>query len=80
MKELADFKEKEARLITISFDGEKLYYHFYLNGRIETLERPKLNAKSACKLFPNAEFYEREIAEKHKVNFRGHPKPKKLFT
>ena len=80
VKELAELKEKGARLITISCDGEKLYYHFYLNGRIETVEKPKLRAVSICGLFPNAEFYEREIMEKHGVRFRNHPRPVRLFT
>lgn len=80
VKEIAEFKEKGARLITISCDGEKIYYHFYLNNRVETVEKPKFRAKSICSIFPNAEFYEREIMEKHGVKFRNHPRPVKLFT
>jgi len=72
-------KGKGARLITISCDGKKLHYHFFLAGEVKTLRKPVKGAQSICSLYPGAELYEREIMEKFGVRFRGHP-PKKLFT
>jgi Ni,Fe-hydrogenase III component G len=80
VKELEKMKEKGARLITVSCDGKKLYYHFFLDGKINTFSRAAKNAKSVCSLFPNAELYEREIMEKRGIKLRGHPRPRKLFT
>lgn len=80
MKELRELKEQGGRLVTISCDGEKLYYHVFLDGEIRTFEKDTKKARSACPVFPGAELYEREIMEKHGVKFRGHPNPVKLFT
>ena len=80
MKELELAKEKGARLITVSCDGKKLYYHFFLDGEIRTVSKPAKGAKSICSVFPNAEIYEREIMEKRDIKLKGHPRPLKLFT
>ncbi|MBR9689348.1 MAG: NADH-quinone oxidoreductase subunit C [Candidatus Altiarchaeota archaeon] len=80
MKDLKKLKEEGARLITISYDGKKIYYHFFLNGKIITESKLARNLTSLCSLYLGAELYEREIMEKHSVKFRNHPNPKKLFT
>lgn len=72
-------KEMGARLITVSCDGKKLYYHFFLRGKIETISKTAKNAESIRKIFPSAELYEREIMEKRRIKLRGHTL-KKLFT
>ncbi len=70
-------KKKGARLVTISFDG-RLIYHFFLNGRFirKEVEPP---APTLTGLYPSAEFYERELAEKYGLRFEGH-KTRRLFT
>jgi NADH:ubiquinone oxidoreductase subunit C len=80
VRELRKLHEKGARLITISCDGSKLYYHLFLDGKILTREKTARNVKSVCGIFPGAELYEREIMEKFGVKFRDHPRPVKLFT
>ncbi|MBR9680418.1 MAG: NADH-quinone oxidoreductase subunit C [Candidatus Altiarchaeota archaeon] len=80
MKGLIKLLDRGARLITISCDGKKVYYHFFLKGEIITKNKSKRNLMSLCKTFPGAELYEREIMEKFGVMFENHPKPKKLFT
>jgi Ni,Fe-hydrogenase III component G len=73
-------KQKQARLITISYDGESLHYHFALEGKIKTLSAKGKLFMSICEHFPGAELYEREIMEKFGVKFDNHPKPINLFT
>lgn len=73
-------KKKGARLITISSDGKKVYYHFERRGKIVARHFAASKVKSICGIFPNAELYERELMEKRGVKFKGHPNPVKLFT
>ncbi len=82
---LYDFKklkEKGARLAAITAVNEKnLIYHFFLNGKLENIKIKvrNNNTPSITKLFPNAEFYEREIFETFGIRFRGNKNLKPLF-
>ena len=80
VKTLKDLKKEGARLITISFFENEVYYHFNKEGKLITISKKGKTVESACSVFPGAELYERELMEKHKVNFKNHPKPEKLFT
>gem|GEM_PF-2238482 len=80
MRGIKKLLEGGARLITISCDGKKVYYHFFFDGKIITHPKSKRNLKSLCDVFPDAELYERELMEKYGVKFANHPKPEKLFT
>jgi NADH:ubiquinone oxidoreductase subunit C len=71
-------KEVGARLACISLYNKKLIYHFERDGRYDVIERPNRDVKSIQSIFPNAEFFERELAEKFNVKFDK--KMKKLFT
>jgi NADH:ubiquinone oxidoreductase subunit C len=75
-------KEKGARLIAITAVNKKnLIYHFFLNGKLKNIKiRLKENkTNSIIKIFPNAEFYEREIYETFGIRFRGNKNLKPLF-
>ena len=72
--------QKNARLITISFFENILYYHFALENQQIEIKKEAKKAESICKLYPGAELYEREIMEKFEVKFKNHPNPVKLFT
>lgn len=77
-----DLKKMGARLSTITAVDEKtLIYHFFVNGKFENVKiKLKDNkAKSICSIFPNAEFYEREIFETFGIKFEGNPNLKRLF-
>lgn len=77
-----ELKGKDARLSTITAVDEKtLIYHFFVNGKFENVKIKVKNdkAESICSLFPNAEFYEREIFEMFGIKFEGNPNLKKLF-
>lgn len=77
---VSEMKRKGARLVTVSSDGKKVYYHFSLRGKIITRQFPASKVRSICRIFPNAELYERELMEKKNIKFKGHPNPTKLFT
>ncbi len=80
VEKLKEMAKKKARLITISFFNNTLYYHFALENKQITMDKSAKNAESICKIFPGAELYEREIMEKFEVKFKNHPNPVKLFT
>ena len=80
VEKIKEMAEKKARLVTISFFNNHLYYHFSLENEQITINQPVKNAESICKLYPGAELYEREIMEKFEVKFKNHPNPVKLFT
>ena len=80
MEKIKEMTKNNARLVTISFFNNTLYYHFSLNNKQITINKSAKNAESICKLFPGAELYEREIMEKFEVKFKNHPNPVKLFT
>ena len=82
LKEFRDLKKKGARLIAITAVDEKnLIYHFFLEGRVENVKVKvsKNSVPSLTKIFPNAEFYEREIFETFGIKFRGNKNLKNLF-
>lgn len=78
MQEFIEMKNAGARLVCVSLCDKKLIYHFERNNKYEKIERPNRRVKSIQEIFPNAEFFERELAEKFKVRFDK--EMKKLFT
>lgn len=78
MQSFVEMKEANARLVCISLYNRKLIYHFERNKRYDVIERPNRRVKSIQKIFPNAEFFERELAEKFGVKFDK--AMEKLFT
>ena len=85
-KIINELKDKKARLITISGldDGIlKAIYHFELNEQLLHLfvpldsKKPKID--SITKAYPNASFYERELAEMFNIKVKGHPDLRPLF-
>jgi len=80
-------KRKEKRLVTIICIDEgkfRLIYQFDKGGKMEHLElsvpKKKPVVRTITKLFPNADFYEREIHDFFGVEFEGNTKlHEKLF-
>ncbi len=82
METFKKLKEMDARLMAITaIDSKTLLYHFSIDGKLKNVRlRIKNNkTKSICALFPNAEFYEREIFEMFGIEFEGNPNLKGLF-
>ena len=87
IKVVKRLKEERARLITITgLDDQtdmKVYYHFDLSGSIVNLviPLPKENpgVHSIVQVYPNADLYERELAEMFNMRIEGHPDLKPLF-
>ena len=82
-EKLKEFKQKGARLITISDVENSLVYTLSLDGKTINLKVELSKNKqitSVTDVFLNADLYEREIMEKTKIKIKGHPNPKKLFT
>jgi Ni,Fe-hydrogenase III component G len=80
---LGELRAKGARLVAISDVGNQVIYHLELkqdmiNLKVELGARKELD--SVTDMFPNAILYEREIAEKRGLRFKGHPDPRRLFT
>ena len=74
-------KDRDARLITVSYNPPLLIYHFMIGSRLaEARIKAVRNADSITHVFPNAGFYEREIWEKHGLVFKNHPRLERLFT
>lgn len=71
---------EKKRLITISYREKtgQVMYHFG-DGTIKRVKVRNNKVKSACKEYPNAELYEREIGEKFNIIFVGHPNQERLF-
>ncbi len=74
-------KRKEKRLVSIICIDEgqfRLIYQFDEKGKMENLElsvsRKKPVVKTITKLFPNSDFYEREIHDFFGVEFKGNPR------
>jgi NADH:ubiquinone oxidoreductase subunit C len=84
------FKKLSLRFIiataTDTLSGFEILYHFSYDpaGEIYTF-RVELNGKERCevpsiaRLFPGAEWIEREIWEMLGINFKGHPNLKRLL-
>ncbi len=80
-------KRREKRLVSIICMDEgsfRLIYQLDGKGKMETLElsvpRKKPVVKSITNLFPNSDFYEREIHDLFGVEFEGNPRlHEKLF-
>ncbi len=74
------FKKAGGRLISISgylapdLKEIEIYYHFDLEGKIYNLRYRTKNKKteSISKIFPTADWIEREIFESYGVKFKGH--------
>jgi NADH:ubiquinone oxidoreductase subunit C len=72
---------RDLRLIAIVACKEKrnfiLTYYFDDNGKVRTLEfkvsRRKPVVESIVDIFPNADYYEREIYELFGIKFKGNP-------
>ena len=82
MIDFKTLKRKGARLVAITAVDEKtLIYHFSIDRRIKNFRQKvrKSEVMSIVSLFPNAEFYEREIFETFGIKFKGNPRLKKLF-
>lgn len=83
-QKLKNFKEKGARLITISEFNDNIVYHLMLDGKTINLKvnlnEKKPEIESMTDVFLNADLYEREIMEKTRIKIKNHPNPKKLFT
>ena len=77
----------KGRLMTIVALKEgstlRLVYLFDTGKKVEEIEKKvsfsKPETDSIAKDFPNAELYEREIAEMFDITFKGNPNPKPLF-
>ncbi len=86
-KVVEKLKTLNARLITISgVDDQKdfkVFYHFDLKGKIVHLTVPlstsNLKIRSITNTYPNADLYERELAEMFNIKVIGHPHLKPLF-
>lgn len=82
IRDFKKLKKKKARLAAITAVDEKnLIYHFLLDNKLKNI-RVKVNegvTQSITKLFPNAEFYEREIFETFGIKFKGNKNLKHLF-
>ena len=86
-KIIKTLKFLNARLITISgVDDQKelrVFYHFDLRGKIVNLVVPLLgkkpSIKSICRIYPNSDLYERELAEMFNIKVTGHPDLRPLF-
>lgn len=85
-KIINELKDKNARLITLSGldDGVlKVIYHFELEKQLIHLfvslnpRDPKI--ESITSIYPNANFYERELAEMFNIKVIGHPDLRPLF-
>jgi NADH-quinone oxidoreductase subunit C/D len=82
MMRFKELKKKGARLSTITaVDKKTLIYHFFVNGKFKNIKVKIKNNRieSICSIFPNAEFYEREIFETFGIKFEGNPNLKRLF-
>jgi NADH-quinone oxidoreductase subunit C len=86
-KVVKNMKYLNARLMTISgVDDQKelkVFYHFDLKGKIVNvvvpLEGKTPSVKSIFKTYPNADLYERELAEMFNIKVTGHPDLRPLF-
>lgn len=86
-KVIKTLKYLNARLMTISgLDDQKqikVFYHFDLKGKIVHLIVPLDNKnpsiKSIYSNYPNADLYERELAEMFNIKVIGHPDLRPLF-
>ncbi len=85
-KEIRKFKDQRLIAIVAYKNGKNfiLEYFFDKDGKIEVKEfkvsRKKPIIESIVEIFPNADYYEREIFEFFGIKFKGNPNLKlKLF-
>ena len=78
LKNIANMKKKEQRLITISAIDEgnffTLMYHFNDRNLIVRLSKKKPCIDSIISMYPSAELYEREIHDFFGIEFKGNPR------
>ena len=81
------FRRQGGRLVSmsamVSQDGEEvtIYYHFDIGGNLYNIKMDSQDSTiaSISPMFPNSEWFEREIRELYGVHFEGHPNPAPLF-
>jgi NADH:ubiquinone oxidoreductase subunit C len=79
MREFVELRQKGARLACISLINNKLVYHLDLDGKYKIIELEPKDAESIVAVFPNADFFERELHEKDGIKIKGASR-KRLFT